>query len=590
MPVLFQTSAQESQPSLDDGWDYEFLEELYRGVDVSQRPEMVETSSLTQGDNVRFEKKRLLNDWGYKDFASDDLSGTVKLTYQFFKKDGSSELICITNDFIYNYSSTGEDWQFLTEGTTTTLSAQADPLDTVISVTSAASFAVDDYIGITLDNGKQHKAQIDSISVNDITIDTAIPTVAASGKAVIKAAELSGNDDNAVSITTWAAFDKLYFCNGVDTPKEYDGSSVSDVSNLPGTTFVGNIIRVFAARLVIMGTTEDGTSRPQRVRWTNVGTDDQWDASTNLNDLYETEDFIKAGETLSGDMYVYKERSIVRMRPTGDSIKPFEFRQLIDAEGARNVDAVVNLGDVHFFFGNSNFYFYRGGYDLEPIGDSVYDKIFGQQGELNPSQVDRAFCAYIEELDEIISFYAAGSDDFPRTAAKFKLATQAWSFRKYTRDITGFGFFQRSSTQTWNDLQGSWLVQTYAWNARQFQANTPTLHLCGGRVYEVDYITATDDGVGIPWTLQTKDFYVPNWNLRFDRFDLKLSGENVTVEVSVDEGASYVSLGTINPGAVTQKITLFKQFVADRIRIRLSGSSAIALDWIGFTYKRESKY
>ena len=66
----------------------------------------------------------------------------------------------------------------------TTLSADEANGQTVISVTSATGFATSDNIGIKIDDDTIHWTTISSISVNDITIASAIDGAAGSGNKV----------------------------------------------------------------------------------------------------------------------------------------------------------------------------------------------------------------------------------------------------------------------------------------------------------------------------------------------------------------------------------------------------------------------
>ena len=593
MPILFETAPEEQHPSADE-WHFENIDRLDRGINQSSRPELLQDGQSLVADNVRFEKGQVLIDFGYKTFGQ-VIRGSPRADFQFFLKNGSSILVLITNLTFYRYVEAVSEWQFVSDGTKTTLSAISAASDTTLEVVSDTGFSDGDFIGIELDSGKQHQTTINGSPVgNVITITAGIPSGenAASGSDVLKAVVLTGTDSVPVSIATWAAFDKMYFANGADNPREFDGTDVSIISNLPsGGNTQCRLIAVFTNHLLLMHTIEGGTVFPQRIRWSEPGSDSDFNESVNFNDLYDSEDFVVATETLGTFQVIYKERSIYRMEFLGLADQTWQFTRTIDGEGAVNQDAVINLGDEHVFMGNANIYKYDGNFSLDPIGDSIFDKIFAQDGELNPEFTSRVFAVYVEELDEGWWFYPSGNDEFPKNMLKLKVSSGAWSIRKFDVSLSGFGFYQAQADVTWQTIIGTWEAYVGPWLSKKVQTNAPTLHILSQdqlRVYEYDYITAADDGTAIPFEFVTKDFYVPNRELRFDRYDFMMKGTSILIEASFDQGISFETLGTVSPGNVFSRQRLFKQFIGRSIRFRFTGSSGFGLSWIGFKFKRET--
>lgn len=83
----------------------------------------------------------------------------------------------------YTINSTSSD-RIVADFSSTTLSADEASGQTVISVTSVTGISVDDYVGIIVDDGTLHWAQVDAVGASDITIDTALDDSAASGNKV----------------------------------------------------------------------------------------------------------------------------------------------------------------------------------------------------------------------------------------------------------------------------------------------------------------------------------------------------------------------------------------------------------------------
>jgi len=593
MTTLYETAPEEVQPSADE-WNYQLVERLTRGLNISDRVELIRDEESLVGDNIRFSKGRVLVDFGYKTFGQ-VIRGSPRATFQFFLKNGSSILVLITNLTFYRYVEAVSEWQYPSDGTKTTMNTAETAGGTTLDVVSISGFSNGDFIGVELDSGKQHQTTINGApSGNNITITDAIPSgeTAGAGNDVIKAVVLTGTDNVPVSITTWAAFDKMYFANGADKPREFNGTDVSIISNLPssGNTLC-RLVAVFNNHLLLMHTTEGGTAFPQRARWSEPGVDNNFNESVNFNDLFDSEDFIVATETLGTFQVIYKERSIYRMEFLGLSDQTWQFTRTIDGEGALNQDAVINLGDEHLFMGNANIYRYDGNFSIDPVGDNIFDKIFAQDGELNPEFTSRVFGVYVEELDEAWWFYPSGNDAFPKNMIKYKVSTRAWSIRKFSIALAGFGFFQAQADVTWATALGTWAAYVGPWLSKQVQTNAPTLHILSQdqlRVYEYDYITALDDGTAISFEFVTKDFYVPNRELRFDRYEFFMKGATVLIEASFNQGDSFETLGTVSPGNVFSRQRLYKQIVGRSVRFRFTGSNGFGLDWLAFKFKRES--
>jgi len=337
---------------------------------------------------------------------------------------------------------------------------------------------------------------------------------------------------------------------------------------------------------------EDGTARPQRMRHSDTGDPAEWTTgNAGFQDLVESEDFIVTGNKLGPYLIIYKERSIIRVEFAGLETELFIFTTTITGEGARSVDSVVDLGDGHILFGNSNIYSYKGGFDLDPVGDKAFHKVFSTKGELNPSQASKVIGFYVEELDEIWYTYAAGVDTTPMTTLRFLIKDGAFSERLWDTGITGYGLFVLEDNKDWAGLVGDWDAQSFDWGSSATLANAPTTHICQGtQIMEYDYIEVDDNGATISYVLETGDFYLPRWFIKLDYIEIALKG---TVEVfySINEGDSYVSMGVIGPGNNFERFRIFRQVVGRKLRFRFTGSSVdFGIEWFGFSYAIESEW
>lgn len=583
-------SITENRPSAEE-WSYEFIDGIIRGLVLSKSPRKVDAGGLLKAKNIRFQQSVILKDLGYVGFGQ-VVVGRPRVSYEFFKSDGGYFLTLITNSSFYVWNDTDLEWEYVHDGTSTTLSSAASATDTSIEVNDISGFGDGDRIGIRLDNGKQHRTTINGAPAGStINIDDAMPSAAAIGNAVVRSVHLTGSDDIQPTVTTWAATDRMYFTNGTDAPKYFDGTSVTNISGLPAST-KARIILLHINHLVLLHTEEGGTLHPQRERWSEPGSDSSWNTGVNFNDHYDSEDHILGGDLLGVYLIIYKERNIIRQEFVGQADQTWNWITTVQGEGALSADAIINLGGEHLFWGNSNIYRYRGGFDLDPIGDEIFDGVFSTStGDLNADQKERVFALYIEELDEALFFYPNVANTFPRKAARYNLQGKAWSFREFSFDVLGFGFYSSQASITWDDLVGNWEDWQGPWFSSALSAGAPTILLMDGtnnKVFEYDFLAGDDDGTAISYEIETRDWFIPNIELRFDRYDIRMFGNSVTVEASFDGGDNFVSLGIVSPGTSFIRQRLYKQQVGRSIRFRFTGSGGFGLESIGFLYKHES--
>ena len=580
------------QPEKPEGWEYQFSSNFTGGLNLSVRPEDIANDELIKAENIRSEKNRILVDFGYKKFGA-VLRGNVRATFQFFQTNGSSDLTAITNATFYIWRSIGSQWVYASDGTSTTLTAGEPSGEVSMVVGSIAGFSNGDDVGVELDDGTQHQTTVNGVPAGStIVLAVALPSAAAAGKVLLKAVDLTGSDSIPVSIDVFVPSDLMIFTNGVDTPKQFNGTTVVDVPNLPGTTFVAFIVVVFKQHVMFLRTVEDGVAKPQRERHSDTGDPTNWTTgNAGFTDLVGSEDFIVTANKLGPYLIIYKERTVIRTEITGLAGEVILFTTTITGEGALSVDSVADLGDEHILTGNANIYSYKGGFNLEPVGDKIFNKVFSTKGELNPSQVSKVVTFYVEELDEVWIIYAAGTDTVPKNMVRYLVKDGSFMERKWPTGITGFGLFELEDTKDWGDLTGDWDAQNFDWGSKISLSNAPTTHLClGTQIVEYDYLTTDDDGATISYIAETGDYYTSSWFFKLDYVEVALNG---TAEIlfSTDEGITFTSLGTIGPGSNFERFRAFKQTVARKIRFRFIGSStSFGIEWFGFQYAIESEW
>ena len=580
-----------------DAWNYRSVKNLLGGLNTSTQADTLTDEQSITLNNVLCRAGSLRSDTGYSTFGQ-VVSGQPQATFQFDKTDILTEELLITTATVYKWSTDFSRWILLkgTAGTTTTAGYAAGT--TVIAVADATGFATGNLVGITLDNGDQLQTTI-TISGLNFTLADAVPAgrSVANGAAVIKSVALAGSLDKQISILTIPANNWAVFTNGTDVVKRYDGIDCIDVPNLPsGGDVVCKAIAYYNTALFLLNTIEGGVSYPQRARRSDQTDPANWTTGTSgFDNLLDFSDTIQLGEVLGPYLIIYRERSIVRGSFIGSSGVNYRFESAITAEGALSSGAVVNMGDYHIFVGHTNIYEYRGGYSIVSIGDNIFHRMFGYSGDKDPSYDARLFIFYVDELDEVWIAYVS-TESVTKTCDKvlrYNVGDSYWYSRNFADELIGYGFFLSEVSLIWSALIGSWSAQSWTWNSRQSLANSPTTHLCSGetnQVFSYDYISTLDNVTPIAYNVETKDFTLPDGQIRFDMIEMMIQGTNILLEYSTDSGISWNTLATITQ-SIQDRIRLYKQLVAYKIRFRWTGSSPdFVLRWFGFSFKNESIY
>ena len=576
-------------------WQTAGIDAFTGGINSSQRPELIPETDLIQCQNIILKQSRALVDTGYHTFGN-VVRGTPQTDFQYYQRSGVSELVLVTTATFYKYATGATQWQYISDGVKTTLTAQANAGATTLTVASITGFANGQFVGVMLDNGTQHQTTVNGApSGFTITITNAIPAGrnAPIGAALVKAVDLTGTLDFLVSIILVPSNDWAVFTNGIDTPRYYDGTESKILPNLPGGFNTCRVVANYNSTLFMCNTVEGGLDLPQRIRRSDIGDPTNW--STGLagyDDLFNSSDFIRAAETMGPYLIIYRERSIIRGQYVNTAGKIYDWETTIDGEGAVSGQSVVNLNEQHLVFCNAGLFLFNGGYNLDSFGDKIFYNVFSETGDLNTDFRDRIFAFYVEELDEAWFFYPDTTSETCNVLIRYNVGDDNWTKRKFPDTFVGFGFYQTISAKRWIDVVGPWSAQTFRWDSRTVSSSSPTTHFMSvglNQVVEYDYATDKDNGTAISVILETKDFFNKDWAMRHDSLQFYARGTNITVEYSTDAGLNFQFFGTVT-SANLSIITLSKQFVCDKIRYRFTCSSSnFELDWLNLSYYEESR-
>ncbi len=591
-------------PELDltgEDWENKFVPDVLGGLVLNQNSESMRSNQFLTLKGMLYENGDMIKDTGYKTFA-DIPEGAPGLFRKAFKHTTASGVVsnfAISNLSFYVLS--GSNWHGvqLSGGGSTTTDANVSATDTVIPVAATTNFAANDTIALRLDDGSDHISTIASVSAGvSITIDDALGgtgVVATSGNACIEVLTLAGTTDKNVFALTIPWNDALAFTNGIDLPQYYDPatSAVQVIPNLPssGNTICESLV-LFDTSLLLVRTTEGGSNKNQRLRWSDKADFTEWvTGDAGFVDLLDSEDLVHQALVIGPYLAIYRAKSIYRGTAVNTATKRFQWDRVVSRAGIMSPAGVVDIGDKHFVVGNKQTYLYRGGFDVTPVGQEVKGLLYGPNAELDIANLGKTCCVYIEEKNDVFILYQTTAGTEPDKTLRYSLDLNAWSTREFDDQIIGFGSATQSQSLTWNDLVGAWEDLTFTWTSTSISGDLNTILLCSddGQVYEYDFLTADDNTVAQSWTIETPDFSHHNGSIRTDYLELKCAGGSATIEISIDEGNSWVTIETVSPGATPIKVRIYKQVSSRTVRYRITGSSTFRLSWMNLRVTLETE-
>jgi hypothetical protein len=564
------------------GKDYEpeqkIVTPISGGVDYSKPGSDIDDKALTDVLNLQYYRGILRSDTGYAVYRQPGLLGIPQGVFQFILTSGELDTLLLTTTTLYRDN--GVEWEFVGDGThTTTLSATTAAGSDTFHVTSAAGLANGQHIGIRLSDGSQLQTTITGVSGTTITAALPVPVglSADSGGQFVVAPMLNGDVSFQPDGITWPVTNLFIFTNGVDNVQKYDGTNCQDLGGSPPTCLV---LVEFHGFLILANTSDGLGAHPLRLQWSDVNNPEAWGimagSLAGFVDLTDTEDPILGLEPLGPWIIVYRQASIMRRSYIGSLDQLFYDEYTVFGVGVVSTACIADTGATHVFIGEEGIFRYSGGYDLEDVGQNVFDKIFAVDGNFNNTLASRTFAFYVAEIDEVWMFYAStDSDDYPDTLVRFDQGSEGWWVRKFANKFNGFGFIESEGGRTWDQATQAWSDDTSTWTSRSKTDQAPLTVFTDPvnmRTVIYDYITSTDDGVIISTMMMTKDFTSPNYLVRFDGFIARGTGNNILVEISMDTGVSWITLGVLNFGLTLSTQRVNNQITSNQFRLRLTGA------------------
>lgn len=310
--------------------------------------------------------------------------------------------------------------------------------------------------------------------------------------------QLTGDAGDLIS---WANYGgSLYMTNNKDRPRVWDGTSVADMTidisdDAANDLTVAALVTVSRERLIFLGTTEDGTSHPQRARWCVAGDPTDW-----TNDGYAdapTGEWIRGTDYLGDDVIVWFDNSVWWLRYTGDSDLPFRWERIDADHGSVALHGTANIQAQPVA--------------LSPVGFVVTDGLAARRFDsripdlamtFDATYAANAFAAEIADDRQLWVLYPTIGQTTPDKAIILNYEDGSWA--QADMPMVCIGHYRQSDSVAWEDASGAWEDQTEVWVAGKVQAGFP-IPLAGnssGTVYRLNY-TKNDAGSAVEMTATT---------------------------------------------------------------------------------------
>jgi hypothetical protein len=428
------------------------------GVNKRLPKNLINDNSFTDVLNVRFGAGYVEKVAGWQKWNEQQLDGVVMTIENYYKFAGDDWLIAITPTTVYRYDPTGSEFISL--------------IDTD----------------------------------EDLTGTTASPVLCENAQ------------------------DLFIITNGVDSIKYWDGE-LDYITDLPGmddcepgpenyavTSVKAKCFLWFNEQLILGGTTENGEVFPQRIRTSQMGDVTAWKNNADgsgecfVGDLTDGVDWIVRLLPFKNYVVVYKERSIQVLSYVGGDLV-WDKWPSIDGIGLLASRAVINLGEVHLFLGNDNFYSFNF-QETSKIGNDIREEFFRL---LDPAKAGMTHAFLIEEKTEVWwNFVSINSvDGLHDMSIGYNYDKGTWTIAE--KPFTAYGYYLLKEAVIIDELEMEIDEMDWAIDSSKHLANAP-INLCGdaqGYIYLLDGNTKDGADMESYATTKTFDLGLSDYNKRW---------------------------------------------------------------------------
>lgn len=573
-----------------DDWQDLTVNNLLGGLVLDTDTEVLENNEFSVMENWLIRDKKFRRDTGYTAYLG-PVRGNPRRHFSYVLPNGTIHELLITDLTVYRKAN--DQWRYVSNGTSTTLSGNEAAGQTVLSVADISGFADNDYVGVILDTGQMHFSQINGApGGGTITIDDALPSAAASGNAVINSVVLAGAAHKHITARAIPWNEWVVFTNGVDNLKRFDPTLLT-VVDVPGLTdTVCQTLELYDNSILIGNTTESGVRFPFRYRYSAKGDGTAWTTlEAGSTDIMDSSHDIIQMLILGPDLILYRDKSIARVSISSSGVRRFDTITTISGIGIFSNLGVIDLIDKHIVWANDNFYWYRGGFSIEAIGNPIKDHVFGPAGMLTHVEGGRgqSFAVLLPKVNEILFFHhSIAGEDHVNMVIRYMLDYNKWAHRVFADTFSGWGEHIVSDSVTWDNLNGGWLDQVSSWTGYEASGERYDVVLCSAddlTSHLYDFQASDDDGTVITAIAETKDFADPTDILRHDSLTIGVANGSLRVDYSTDKGQTWTLLGQIVAGATPQAFTLFAQFSSRLFRYRFTTTDPVLITYFSIHYK-----
>lgn len=301
--------------------------------------------------------------------------------------------------------------------------------------------------------------------------------------------------------------------NGTDIPQFWasysTGTKLANLTNWPAT-LRAKIVRAFGPQLVAFNCTKSGTLYPHLVKWSHSADPgalpsswDETDATldTGENDLPDVDSgVIVDAQMLRGNMYVFKESSVWRMRYIGGRFI-YAFDTYLETAGLLTQRCVVNLGRTgrQVFLTQDDLLLHNGS-SQEGLLDARWRRTLFN--EIDVSNYKNTFLFENPGFSEVWICYPSSGNEHPNRALIWNYQSGAGAFT--TTDINfrnvAVGANENAEDNDWEGDELGWEDDETEWGASE-RRRTIACNTNGTKFLMLDS-GYTNDGAPITTTLQ----------------------------------------------------------------------------------------
>lgn len=428
----------------------------------------------------------------------------------------------------------------------------------------------------------------------------------------IGAATWTGADSDrfAVLRAPWTGEPKgrIILCNGIDGPKSWTGAAAA-ASAIGGASVPFKFAVVgFDNRLFVLATTEAGSLRTQRVRWTVVGDASNWSGTGSgfldlFDDAYEGTALWKQ----AGRIYVGKTKALCVLVPSGIATDAYSYETVqTDGDGVFCPRSLAQFGEIVAFISHTGFKSFDSA-SIVPLGD----------GRVSKALLDRLNYSALDQVTSLIDA-ARGRVGWGLPLDGAVVPSELWwySFRTDSWEVdilphSALSLYTNIDVTTIDELVGTIDAQTSTIDQLSAAAQAKAQIMVGfndGKTRLIDDTVSADVGTGFTATYVTgnlpcvgREIEVAPGQVRtimdddvlvLDRVALRLldrgSTYTLTIEASGDGGATWQSVGglTLTTGASeslrrsVEKFVTCRLTLGDSVQIRVRNSTlSVPFGW-----------